>query len=68
MPHVFQSQSQVIPLTSEGTDHSYYRAIQLFHGGDFAAVLSFQSKLPQHMQLQLSILINLAFSKNQTVW
>lgn len=63
MQHVFQSQSQLISFTSEGTDHSYYRAIQLFHGG-IAAVLSFQSKLPQHMQLQLSTLMNLAFSKN----
>lgn len=68
MQHVFQSLSQLIPFTSEGTDHWYYRANQLFHGGGFAAVLSFQCKLPQHMQLQLSTLMKLVFSKNQTSW
>lgn len=68
MQHVFQSQRQLISFTSEGTDHSYYRAIQLFRGGGIAAVLSFQRKLPQHMQLQLSTLMKLAFSKNQTSW
>lgn len=68
MQHVFQSQSQLTSVTSEGTDYSYCRAIQLFRGGGIAAVWSFQSKLPQHMQLQLCALMKLGFSENQTSW